>query len=168
MVRLIAGLRAHRVAVNVAAGAVCFALFGFAVWSQDHWGLQPCPLCIFQRVAIVALGVAFLLAAVLALPRARIAGFLAVLLVVLAAGAAVYIQSQPPGTIPECGANDLGYLFDIFPAIDVVKKVLTASGECAKIDWVFLGITMPAWVLIWALALGALGVVLNWPARRAG
>jgi disulfide bond formation protein DsbB len=46
--------------------------------------------------------------------------------------------------------------------------VLTASGECAKVDWKFLGLSMPGWVLAWALLLGALGVVVNWPVRRAG
>lgn len=169
---LITWLRGHRAVANLAAAAVCFALFGYAVYSQYQLGLQPCPLCIFQRIGMLALGTAFLLAALLAIPRARLAGYLSVLLVMLAAGGAagvagrhVYIQSQPPGSVPACGA-DLAFLYDTFPLVDVVRKVLSGSGECSKVDWTFLGISMPGWVLAWALALGAIGVLVNWPRGR--
>jgi disulfide bond formation protein DsbB len=53
--------------------------------------------------------------------------------------------------------------------MEVLRKVFTGSGECAKLDWSLLGLSMPGWVLLWALALGALGVLVNWPnwpARR--
>jgi disulfide bond formation protein DsbB len=113
------------------------------------------------------------LAALLSVPRARAAGVVAVLLVMLAAGAGagvagrhVYIQSQPAGSIPACGAT-LEYMMDVFPVMYVLRKVLTGSGECAKIDWSFLGLSMPAWVLLWALALGTAGVIVNWPRRRS-
>jgi disulfide bond formation protein DsbB len=59
-------------------------------------------------------------------------------------------------------------MFEIFPVLDVVKRVLTGSGECAKIDWTFLGVSMPGWVLIWALALGIAGLIINWPRRSSG
>jgi disulfide bond formation protein DsbB len=49
----------------------------------------------------------------------------------------------------------------------VLRKVLTGSGECSKIDWSFLGLSMPGWVLLWALALGTVGVIINWPRRRS-
>ena len=76
----------------------------------------------------------------------------------------LYIQHQPAGTVAACGAS-LDYMLDVFPLTDVLRKVLTGSGECAKVDWTFLGLAMPAWVLIWAAGLGAGGVWLNW-ARR--
>ncbi len=167
-------LRGRRVSANLLAAAACFALLGYALYAQYGLGLEPCPLCIFQRVGIFALGVAFVLAALLALPRARLAGFVAVALVAMAAASAagvagrhVYVQAQPPGAIPACGAT-LDFMLDVFPLVEVLRKVLTGSGECATIDWRFLGLTMPGWVLIWALGLGALGIALNWPARRAG
>src|SRR5690606_6642746 len=165
-------LRARRVAVNVAAGLACFALLGYALYAEKVLGYEPCPLCMFQRVGVVAMGVALLVSAVLALARRRWASFTAVALVVLttaiAAGVSgrhVYVQAQPPGTYASCGAS-LEWMLEINPLFEVIRKVLTAPGDCANIDWTFLGLAMPAWVLIWALALGTLGVIVNWPARR--
>jgi len=165
-------LRTHRVAVNTGAALVCFALYGYALYAQHVLGYEPCPLCIFQRVGINALGVALLLAAGLALFRRRWASVTAVVLVLLAtavaagvAGRHVYVQAQPAGTYASCGAS-LEWMMEINPLFEVVRKVLSAPGDCANIDWSFLGLAMPAWVLLWALALGTLGVIVNWPARR--
>ncbi len=165
-------LRTHRIAVNVLAALACFALYGYALYAQHGLGYEPCPLCMFQRYGVIALGVALLLAAALALPRRRWASATAVLLVALAtavaagvAGRHVYVQAQPPGTYASCGAS-LEWMMEINPLFEVVRKVLTAPGDCANIDWTFLGLAMPAWVLVWSLALGLLGVITNWPARR--
>ena len=165
-------LRTRRIAVNVAAALACFALYGYALYAQHFLGYEPCPLCMFQRFGVIALGVSLLLAAGLALPRRTWASVTAVVLVVLAtvlaagvSGRHVYVQAQPPGTYASCGAS-LEWMMEINPLFEVVRKVLTAPGDCANIDWTFLGLAMPAWVLLWSLALGALGVVVNWPARR--
>lgn len=167
----LATIRAHRVAFNLLAAVVSAALVGYALYSQYQLGLEPCPLCIFQRIAVAALGVTFLLAALVP-ARMRALGIVASLLIALAAlgGAGVaarhlYIQSLPPGQVPVCGAT-LDYMWDVFPAMDVLRKVLTGSGECAKVDWTFLGLAMPAWVLISVLLLGTFGVLLNWRSRR--
>ncbi|MDQ2641679.1 MAG: disulfide bond formation protein B [Pseudomonadota bacterium] len=170
---LVAWLRSRRVAVNLAGAVVCFALYGYALYTQYFLGFQPCPLCMFQRFGIIALGVAFVASALLALPRGRWAGFTAVALVLLAtaiaagvAGRHVYVQAQPPGTYASCGAS-LEWMLEINPVFEVIRKVLSAPGDCANVDWSFLGLAMPAWVLAWALALGALGVLVNWPRRAA-
>jgi disulfide bond formation protein DsbB len=160
-------LFAHRRAVSLAAGLCCFALLGYAYYAQFYLGLEPCPLCIFERVAIFALGVALLLASIPAgrqLLLRRLAALLILVVGLTGVGIAtrhVYIQSLPPGQVPVCGAT-LDYMFDVFPLLDVLRKVLTGSGECAKIDWRFLGLAMPAWVLIWALLLTVLGVAIHW------
>jgi disulfide bond formation protein DsbB len=170
-------LRARRPAFNLLAAGACAALIGYAMYSQYQLGLEPCPLCIFQRIAVASLGVAFLLAAMVPVRAPRGLGIAASVLIALTAlggagvaGRHLYIQSLPPGEVPVCGAT-LDYMWEVFPKFDVLRKVLTGSGECAKIDWTFLGLPMPAWVLIWAVALGIGGVLLNWrssrfPARR--
>jgi disulfide bond formation protein DsbB len=72
----------------------------------------------------------------------------------------LYVQHLPPGTVAACGAS-LDFMLKVFPLTDVLVKVLTGSGECAKIDWRFLGLPMPAWVLIAALVIGVFGLWAN-------
>jgi protein dithiol:quinone oxidoreductase len=168
---LIAALRARRRLVNIGVVVFCLGLLGYALYLQHYRGLEPCPLCVFQRIAIIGLTVAFALAVPVADAWRGLRRVVSVLIgLVAAAGAGVairhlYIQSLPPGEVPVCGAT-LDYMWDVFPAMDVLRKVLTGSGECAKIDWTFLGLAMPAWVLIWLVILGTLGVLVNWPATR--
>jgi disulfide bond formation protein DsbB len=149
---------------------VCAALLAYALYSQFHLGLEPCPLCIFQRIGIALTGLLFLIAA-LHHPRGRARTVYAALIALAALATAavaarhVYVQSLPPGTLPACGAP-LGTLLKFTPLFELIKKVLTGSGECGEVNWRFLGLAMPAWVLLWALALGALGLRAN--LRRGG
>lgn len=154
-----------RRAANFACAAACALLLGYAYYLQYYQGLQPCPLCIFQRVAVLGLGAVFLLAALHdpGAPGARIYGVLIGLASLAGSGVAarhVYVQSLPPGQVPECGAT-LDFMLEIFPFVDVVRKVLTGSGECGVVDWKFLGLGMPSWVLISCAVLGIVGVVAN-------
>jgi disulfide bond formation protein DsbB len=139
---------------------------GYALFAQHVQGYEPCPLCMFQRVAMVGLGLVFLIAG-LHSPPGALARVYAVLGVAVAglgaaiAGRHVYIQNLPPDRVPECTPG-LDYLVEVFPLTEVVRKVLTGSGECAEVDWSFLGLSMPAWVLVWFVLLGGLAVVTNW------
>ena len=76
------------------------------------------------------------------------------------AGRHIWIQMQPAGTVAPCGA-DLQFMLDIFPLTDVILKVFRAGGECANVDWTLLGLSMPAWVLVFAVALTVGGVWVN-------
>ena len=155
-----------RRSTNVAGFVACAGMLAFALYAEKILKLEPCPLCMFERVGIALLGLAFLLAA-LHHPRstagARAYAALIALATLVPAGIAtrhVYIQSLPPGTVPSCGAT-LDYMLEVFPLFEVVRQVMTGGGECAKIDWTLLGLSMPAWVLIAATALGIVGVVAN-------
>jgi len=151
--------------INFAGFGACVALLAYALYTQYGLGLEPCPLCIFQRIAIAALGVVFLLAA-LHNPRGwgmRVYAFLIGLTALSAVGVAgrhVYVQHLPPGSLPSCGAP-LEVLLKFTPVTEVIRKVLTGSGECSEVTWRFLGLAMPAWVLICALVLGGVGFVAN-------
>lgn len=154
-----------RRAGNALGFLACAALMGYALYAQHVLGLSPCPLCIFQRIAVMAVGVLFLLAALHnpAGKGSRAYGGLidlATLAGILIAARHLWIQAQPPGTVAACGA-DLDYLLEIMPVTEVVNKVLTGSGECGKVDWTLLGLSMPWWVLISLVVLGMWGLAVN-------
>jgi disulfide bond formation protein DsbB len=156
--------------LNLAGFAACAALLGYAWYAQAVLHLEPCPLCIFQRVGVAAIAVLFALAA-LHNPRrwgAAVYGALLVMAALATIGVAarhLWIQHLPEGAVPACGAT-LSYMLDVFPLTDVIRKVLTGSGECARISWSLLGLSMPGWVLLAAAGLGTLGAWANFIARR--
>jgi len=151
--------------VNFAGFLICAGLIGYALYAQFELGLEPCPLCIFQRIGIAALGVVFLIAALHG-PRDGGARVYAVLIALAALATAavaarqLYIQHLPAGAIPSCGAP-LSMMLKFMPLTTVIRKVLTGSGECGIVNWRFLHLAMPAWVFIWAVFLGAVGVFAN-------
>ncbi len=138
---------------------------GYALYAQHVLGLEPCPLCVFQRVAVISVGVLFLVAALHNPGRTGSRVYAALLLVAVIAGIGlssrhIWIQSQPPGTVASCGAS-LDYLMDILPVTEVITRVLTGSGECGKVDWTLLGLSMPWWVLFALVALGVWATLVN-------
>ena len=158
----------------LAGAAACALLIAYALYTQLHDGLLPCPLCIFQRVAFAALGVVLLVAGLHA-PRGaagrRAWGVLALLPAVVGIGIAgrhVWLQHLPPEQVPMCGPG-LDFLMEAMPVSSVIRTVLTGSGECANVDWTFLGLSMPAWSLAWFVLLAAwvLATMFRAPARGA-
>jgi len=148
--------------VNLGGFLVCLGAMIAALYFQHVDGLEPCPLCIFQRIGVTVAGVFFLLA-FLHNPAAlgqRIYAALAGLGSVgggLVAMRHVWLQGLPPEEVPACGPG-LDYMLDVFPMADVLSMVLKGSGECAELDWSLLGLSMPAWVLL--MCIGLTGLVL--------
>ena len=136
----------------------CAGLMGYALYAQHVQGYEPCPLCVFQRIAVMALGFVFLLGAAFAPKRARGRAAWGLLAIVAAgtgaaiAGRHVWLQNLPADQVPACGPP-LEFMRETLPLADVVQKVLRGSGECATIDWRFLGLSMPGWTLICFIAL---------------
>jgi protein dithiol:quinone oxidoreductase len=156
---------------NLLGLLACAGLIGYALYAQYGIGLEPCPLCILQRVAVISAGLLFLLA-FLHNPAdrgARVYGVLidlAALAGIAVAARQMWIIAQPPGAVAECGAS-LDYMMAVLPWHEVLAKVLTGSGECAKVDWQFLGLNMPTWVLMALVAVGTWGIAVNWFGKRA-
>jgi disulfide bond formation protein DsbB len=154
---------------NALLALASVAAISYAFYAQYELDLVPCHLCVFQRVTLAAMGAAFALAALFSRPGRAGALFAALIGVTgiataATAGRHVWIQMQPSGSVPACGA-DLDFMLDIFPLTEVILKVFRAGGECAKVDWSFLGLSMPAWVLILAVLMTAAGLRVN--LRRA-
>lgn len=155
----------NRRTLNLAGAVTCAGMMGFALYAQHVLLLDPCPLCILQRVAVISLGLIFLVAAVhhpgklgsrvYAIVAAIPAGF-----GVAVAGWHVRLQHLPADEVPSCGPG-LEYMVENFPLKDVFGMVFKGSGECAEVVWRFLGLTMPTWVVIGMLGLGVAGVWNN-------
>lgn len=139
----------------------CALMIGYALYAEHRLLLEPCPLCEFQRMATGVLGLVFLLSALHApsgLGRRVYAA-----LVVLAGGAGIGIaawhvrlQNLPADAVPACGPG-FDYIMDAFPFTEALRMIFSGSGECATVDWQFLGLSMPAWVAICFAVLVAVG-----------
>lgn len=166
---IIAYLQTSRRLLNTAAFLLCAGVLAYAYYLQFHDDLDPCPLCIFQRVAFLVTGLLFLAAAIHA-PGKTGSRVYAVLIGLAGltgaaiAGRHVWLQHLPAEQVPECGPG-LEYMLEVFPLADILKMVFTGSGECADVSWTLLGLSMPAWALLNFLGLIAAGIVLNWRSK---
>jgi len=145
----------------------CVFLLAMGAYFQFVDGLEPCPLCISQRIAIFLVGVCFL-AAVIHNPKAcgikayAIAG---AVLALCGAGLStrhVWLQHLPPDQVPECAGGSLEYMLKYFPLTDTIKLMLNGTGDCAEVNWTMLGFSMPAWTLLAFLMLAALSILQFW------
>lgn len=149
-------------AINLFGAVFCFSSIGYALYVQYHMLMMPCPLCIFQRVAIISAGVFFLLAALHNPKQDKAKWFyaalsaLSALIGALIAARHVAIQLMPADQAPLCNSLGLDYMLDVMPLAEVLKTVFKGSGECAKIDWSFLGLSMPMWTFGMFIFLAAL------------
>lgn len=137
----------------------------FALYSQHVLLLDPCPLCILQRIAVIALGLIFLVAAIHGPQRLGSLVYVAFSVVFAALGVAiagwhVHLQNLPADEVPSCGPG-LEYMVENFPLKDALGMVLKGSGECAEVSWRFLGLTMPTWVIVCLLGLASIAVWNN-------
>ena len=157
--------------LGYAAGfLVCAGLVAFALYLQHFQGQDPCPLCIVQRLAYIALGAIFLVAAVHGPARAGATVYGALLALVAALGGAVaarhvWLQHLPKDRIPECGPG-LEYMLRKYSPPQALEKLLLGSGECAESGWRLLGLSIAEWSLLWLVLLAAFAVYLTIRMRR--
>jgi disulfide bond formation protein DsbB len=144
----------------------CAGLILAALYFQFADGLDPCPLCISQRIMVVAVGLV-MLAAVLHNPgRSGIRRYALLGFATAVAGGGisarhVWIQHLPADEVPACTPG-LEYMFNYFPLTDTLRAMVTGTGDCAKVDWTLLGLSMPAWVLICFVFLAGLSLAQFW------
>ena len=144
----------------------CVTLLSMGAYFQFVQGLNPCPLCISQRLAILATGIVFLIAAIhnpqqTGTKRYAISGAITALFGASISTRHVWLQHLPPEEVPECGPG-LDYMLQNFPLFDTLKLMLSGTGDCAKVDWTLLGFSMPAWTLVAFLMLATLSLLQIW------
>ena len=149
-------------ALNLVIFVTAAALIGAALFMQHVMGLEPCYLCIVQRVFVILTGVIALLAFVHnpAPTGSRIYGG-AITLSAISGGAfsirQLWLQSLPEDLVPACGPP-AEYLFEAFPLIEVIPVLLRGDGNCAQVQWSLLGISIPGYTLAAFSCLALLGL----------
>jgi disulfide bond formation protein DsbB len=144
--------------------AACFATVISALFIQTKYNLEPCPLCITQRMVFMGLGVLFLIGAFIppATMLKKIFTGLQVLTALGGAGVAIrhwYLQANKESMIADCGVG-FDYMFENFPLEKMFTLIFKGTGDCAAIDWTFLGLTLPQLGLISFVALAVYAIWL--------
>lgn len=146
----------------------CLGLLAFGVYLQQVVGLDPCPMCIVQRYALVLVALCAGLTGASNKKGIQIWG--AGLMVVLAAAGAYvaarqsWLQWYPPEVVA-CG-RDLYGMIESFPLQRVIPMIFKGSGDCSKVDWTFLGGTIANWSFLWFSGMALVGLALVWRQRR--
>ncbi|MGH8529588.1 MAG: disulfide bond formation protein B [Nevskiales bacterium] len=150
---------------------ICAGGLGFAYLLEFAFGLAPCPLCIFQRIAMFAAALAFLAGAIHNPVGWGRWGYSFLALIGAGAGVAiagrhVWLQHLPADQVPACGPP-LDYLLEILPFTEVMRVVLRGDADCAKVDAAWLGLSLPAWTLIAFVAIALYALVLPTLVKRS-
>ena len=141
-----------------------FGLVALALYIQTRDNLEPCPLCISQRITFMTLGAAFLLAALhnpAGLWR-KLHGVLQIVIAATGAGIAIrhiWIQRHPEEVMSECGAG-FDYLFERFPMQKALQLIFQGTGECSAVDWTLFGFTIPELSLAAFVILGVFALLM--------
>lgn len=149
----------------------CAGLMGFGLILQHVMKLEPCPLCIMQRYAFIAIGLVALVAG-LHNPHGWGRVLYALLMLIGAgagagvAGRQIWLQHNPQVSA-QCGP-DLDYMLESFPLAQVLPMLFKGEGDCGKVLWQFLGLSIPEWAMVWFVIFLALSVWIAFrrPARR--
>jgi len=132
---------------------ICASLLGFGYYLQFVEGLEPCPLCIFQRIAYLSV-MAFAFVASIHGPSGLWAKIYSSLILAgaivgaIIAGRQVWLQHLPADQVPACGPG-LDFMLEVFPLTEALRMVFTGSGECAEVQWTFLSFSIAEWSLFW-------------------
>ena len=139
--------------INLLVVAIVAASLVFAIYYLEGvLYLEPCPLCMVDRAILVLIGLIALIALIhnssgIMLWIYTGLGSLFAGLGIAVSARHIWLQGLPPDQVPECGP-DLSYMLDVFPLAEVIKKVLSGSGQCAEVSWTFLGLTIPQQTLL--------------------
>ena len=155
MLRSLLALGPRTIHCLLVAATVSYLLV--AMYMEHAMGLEPCPLCIFQRVGVIAVGIVALIAlihnpATFGQTIYSAFGISACVITIGIAARQLWLQSLPADQVPACGPS-LNYLMDVFPLMDVLQMVLAGDGSCAEVSWQLLGISIPGWVVIGCIPL---------------
>ncbi|MGO2354093.1 MAG: disulfide bond formation protein B [Marinomonas foliarum] len=142
---------------------VAFALLAVAFYMEYQMGLEPCPLCMLQRIVFFCVGVVSLGSALSEKVCVRKGcAWLVVVLSVMGAALAIrhlYLQSLPMDELPAC-LPGLSYMFEVFPWQEIMQAMVMGTGECGDVVWTFLGLSIPGWTLVAFTGMAVINIVI--------
>jgi disulfide bond formation protein DsbB len=150
---------------------VCVGMLAFGLYLQHVVGLEPCPMCIVQRYAMITVA---LIAGVTAFLKSRAATVAGSALMVLFAGFGAFVAARQswlqwnPPEIASCGRDFYG-MIENFPLRRAIPMIFRGSGDCTKIDWTFLGLSIANWSFLWFALYTLVGLahIARQPGRSA-
>jgi len=149
----------------------CASMLGYGLYVQHVLFIDPCPLCVLQRLAFIWIGVVALLAFIHNPGKTGRWVYTSLFVTggvvgTAIAGRHVWLQNLPQDQVPDCGMG-LNYMLETMPFAEVLSEVFHGSGECAEIDWTFLGLSMPNWTLLWFIGLTVATIIVIAKASKA-
>lgn len=132
--------------------AACVALLGSAVFIEPFSSMDPCPMCMMQRSVFLLIGIICLIAGIhnAAPIGQKVYAALVAIISILGASIAtrqLWLQSLPEDQVPACGPG-IDYMLEVFPLLEVIEMAIRGTGDCAKVQWTFLNISIPGWSLL--------------------
>lgn len=144
-------------------------LMSYAIYAEKVLYLDPCPLCITQRMFYIGIGILSLIGFVFIRKSwvQRLGAWLMVICTLGGIGTAarqVWLQHLPPEEVPECGPG-LYYWLENEPWLQTIALLFKGDGNCAEVHWRFLGFSMGEWSLGWFVALLIVALTLIFTRR---
>ena len=142
---------------------LAFVLLTVAFYMEYEMGLEPCPLCMLQRIVFLCVGIVSLASALTNSQTARrFFSWIVVILSLIGAALAIrhlYLQQLPEDQLPAC-LPGLSYMFDVFPWQDIMQAMVMGTGECGDVVWTFLSISIPGWTLVAFAAMAVINIII--------
>lgn len=147
---------------------VCISLLGFSQYLQHGKGIDPCPMCIVQRYAFILIA---LVSGLASISRRRYAHLIGALLLLPSAGFGAYVAARQswlqwyPPEVVSCGRDFYG-MIETFPLQRAIPMIFKGSGDCSKVDWVFLGGSIANWTFLCFCAMVVVAAAILWRQAR--
>jgi protein dithiol:quinone oxidoreductase len=159
--------------IFAAIAVTCVLLLAFGIYLQQVVGLEPCPMCIVQRYALILV---VIVAGLTAFAKSRGAWIAGAVLTLLFSGFGAFVAARQswiqwyPPEVASCGRDFYG-MIETFPLKRAIPMIFKGGGDCTKIDWTFLGASIANWSFLWFCFLALLSIVIiarQWRGRASG
>lgn len=152
----------------LALSAVCWLMLGYGLYLQVYGGLNPCPMCIVQRYALIFVAISALLTGTSARKNVHLSG---AVLILLGAGFGAFVAARQswlqwnPPEVATCGRDFYG-MIESFPLQRAIPMIFKGSGDCSAVDWQFLGASLANWSFLTFVTVGVLTALMIWRRSR--